>query len=111
MALENRSAKNTNTTIVKIGDWPCKVFTRIPKDIEKKLLTYRQEILNLGPDHKPTSLDEASEPIYFYLASLCVDSPYNKIEFWQKYDKASGRDCKNILDLILTHIRTGGEEQ
>jgi len=38
MALENRSARNT--TMVKIGNRNYKVFKKIPKNIEDKLLAH-----------------------------------------------------------------------
>jgi len=92
--------------MVKIGNRNYKVFKKIPKNIEDKLLAHREEILKLGSDYVPPNLDKAREPINFILASLCVDAPYNQIEFWQKYDKASGWDSDSLLDLIINHIKS-----
>ena len=106
-----RNPKTNKTTTVKIGNRSLRVFKKIPKNIEKKLLACRKEILNLGPEYTPTSMDEAEQPLHFILAALCVDSPYNQIDFWQSYGRASKRDCYDLLNLItsqLTALRTGG---
>lgn len=104
--LLNGRKDKSRAILVKIGDLPLvKVYKNIPLDIEDKIHQYRKSIEELGEDYLPDTIQEAKNPLYLIVASLCAEAPFNDPGFWKDYDVASNGDTANVMEDIAAEIK------
>ena len=105
------AGKDRGLVSVKVSGITLNVYRTIPRDIEEKILQFRQRRAEYGNDYVPKTVDEDKAPLYALLAGLCADVPYNKQSLWRDYDVKSNGLALTFFEDLMTAIKEAKEKK
>jgi hypothetical protein len=93
-----RSASERYKT-VKVGEIELKIRSVLPRQVRHKLFNLLKKYQGVEEDPNKMDISELEDEAYEILATMCLESPFNKVETWRIIDDEQGI-ALDILGII-----------